>query len=86
MMEITTNSEKLLRSFILENYLFTDDQSKLNNSDSFLDSGIMDSMGILELIYFLEDELSVKVESDEMIPTNLDSIDNLITFIATKQS
>jgi len=60
MMEITTKSEELLRTFILENYLFTDDQSKLSNADSFLDNGIMDSMGILELIYFLEDELSMR--------------------------
>ncbi len=85
-MEITTNNEELLRTFILENYLFTNDQSKLNNADSFLDIGILDSMGILELIHFLEEELSIKVESDEMLPKNLDSIDNLMVFIAKKQS
>ncbi len=85
-MEITTNNEELLRTFILENYLFTNDQSKLNNADSFLDIGILDSMGILELIHFLEEELSIKVESDEMLPKNLDSINNLMVFIAKKQS
>ncbi len=85
-MGIATNNEDLLRTFILENYLFTDDQSQLNNADSFLDIGILDSMGILELIYFLDEELSIKVESDEMLPINLDSIDNLLIFIAKKQS
>lgn len=86
MTDVATNHEQMLRTFILENYLFTDDQSKLNNGDSFLDTGILDSMGILELIYFLDDELSIKVESNEMIPSNLDSIDNLLAFIAKKQA
>ena len=86
MTNVTTNNEQLLRNLILENYLFTDDQSKLNNSDSFLDTGILDSMGILELIYFLDEELSIKVEPNEMIPSNLDSIDNLLAFIEKKQA
>ena len=81
---VINNKEELLRTFILENYLFTDDQSKLCNSDSFLDTGILDSMGILELIYFLGEEMSIKVESEEMIPGNLDSIDNLLVFIDKK--
>ncbi len=79
-----TANEQLLRNFILENYLFTDDQSKLDNANSFLDTGILDSMGILELIYFLDEELSIKVETDEMVPANLDSINNLLVFIEKK--
>lgn len=86
MTQVKVKNEQLLRTFILENYLFTDDESKLKNEDSFLQTGILDSMGILELIYFLDDELSIKVEPTEMIPTNLDSIDNLLVFIDTKLS
>ena len=77
--------EEKIRNFILENYLFTDDQSALENSDSFLEKGILDSTGILELIYFLEDEFSVKVEDEEMIPENLDSVDNIVNFINSKK-
>jgi len=84
MNEVTVNTKDLLRNYILENYLFTDDQSKLNNADSFLDSGMLDSMGILELIYFLDEELSIKVMPNEMIPSNLDSINNLLAFIENK--
>lgn len=73
-----------LRTFILENYLFTNDQSKLKNSDSFLDTGIIDSTGILEVITFIQDELNITIEDDEMIPENLDSIDNVLTFIKKK--
>lgn len=73
-----------LRSFILENYLFTDDQSALADNSSFLDGGILDSMGILELIDYLDETFAIKVEGDELIPDNLDSIDSLIAFIGKK--
>jgi len=73
-----------LRSFILENYLFTDDESALKDDDSFLDSGIIDSTGILELIFYLEEEFAIKVEDDEMIPANLDSVVNLVDFLNSK--
>lgn len=73
-----------LRNFILENYLFTDDQSALNDDDSFLDKGIIDSTGILELIFFLEEAFNVKVQDDEMIPENLDSVANVIKYVESK--
>jgi len=76
--------ESKLRNFILENYLFTDDQSALNNEDSFLDKGIIDSTGILELIFFLEEAFSVVVEDEEMIPDNLDSVMNVVKFVESK--
>ena len=78
--------EKQLRDYILENFLFTDDQSALMNDDSFLEKGIIDSTGILELIYFIEDEYACKVGDEEMIPENLDSVNNIVNFIAQKQS
>ena len=74
-----------VRGYILENYLFSDDPSALADGDSFLDKGIIDSTGILEVIYFLEDEFNVSVEDDEMIPENLDSVDNIVAFIGKKQ-
>lgn len=78
-----TNEQKI-RTYILDNFLFSDDQSLLDNSDSFVDKGILDSTGILEVITFLEDEFSVKVEDSEMVPENLDSVDNLLKFLKTK--
>ena len=77
--------EAKVRDYILENYLFTDDQSQLNSGDSFLDKGIIDSTGILEVIMFLDEEFGVTVEDDEMVPENLDSVDNLVKFIGSKQ-
>ncbi len=74
-----------IKTYILENYLFTDDDSQLSDSDSFLEKGILDSTGILEVIYFIEDEYGIKVEDEEMIPENLDSVESLVVFVQHKQ-
>lgn len=76
--------EKTIREYVLENYLFTDDESELDNSDSFLDKGILDSTGILEIINLLEDTFEIKVEDDEMIPENLDSVNSIIAYVDKK--
>ena len=77
--------EAKIKNYILENYLFTDDESALGSNDSFLDGGILDSTGILELIYFIEDEFAIKVEDEEMLPENLDSVSNIAAFIERKK-
>ena len=74
-----------LRTFILENYLFTDDESALGDDDSFLDNGILDSMGILELIDYLTEELNIEVDGDEVTPDNLDSIEKVVNFVSKKK-
>ena len=78
--------ENKVRDYVLENYLFTDDQSALNSEDSFLEKGILDSTGILEVIYFIEDEFGISVEDEEMIPENLDSVSRITAFVGRKQS
>lgn len=80
------SAQDKVRGFILDNYLFTEDQSALANDDSFLDKGILDSTGILEVIYFLEEEFGVSVEDEEMIPENLDSVNSIVSYIGGKQS
>lgn len=75
-----------LRRYVLENCLFTDDDSKLSDGASFLEAGILDSTGILEIILFIEESFGVKVLDDEMTPDNLDSIDALVAFVARKQA
>jgi acyl carrier protein len=78
--------ESQLRTFILENYLFSDDESLLKSKDSFLEKGIMDSTGILEVIFFIEEQFEIKVGDDEMVPENLDSVDNLVAFVGRKKA
>lgn len=77
--------EKKIRNYVLENYLFTDDDSALDSNDSFLEKGILDSTGILEVIYFLEEEFGIKVEDEEMIPENLDSVSRIVSYLERKK-
>ncbi len=74
-----------VRSYIVDNFLFGDDNG-LEDSTSFLDSGILDSTGILEVINFLEEQFSVKVKDDELVPENLDSIMNLMGYLGRKMA
>ena len=73
-----------IRSFIVDNFLFGDDEG-LEIGTSFLDEGIVDSTGILELIEFISEEFEITVEDEELIPENLDSIDNVTAFIGRKK-
>lgn len=78
--------KKAIRQYILENFLFTEDESALKDSDSFLETGIIDSTGVLEIILFIEETFGIKVDDNEMFPANLDSVDNLSNFVQRKQA
>ena len=79
-------NEEILRKYILENYLFTEDDSELDNNDSFLDLGIIDSTGIMEVVLFIEMEFDIEVDDEDLLPENLDTINNLVKYIATRQA
>jgi acyl carrier protein len=74
-----------IRDFITKNFLFGSSDSVLADSDSFLDKGIIDSTGMLELVAFLEESFGVRVEDEELVPENLDSVDRLAGFITRKK-
>jgi acyl carrier protein len=78
------NYAKEVREFIVRDFLFGD-ESALKDDTSFLDTGIVDSTGMLELIMFLETACAIKVEPEEMVPENLDSINRVVRFINSKQ-
>lgn len=73
-----------IRKFIIENFLFGQDDGGLTDNDSFLEKGIIDSTGVLELVAFVEETFGIKVEDNELVPENLDSVNNLITFVDNK--
>jgi acyl carrier protein len=80
------NMKSTIRQYILENLLFTEDESALHDEESFLDGGIIDSTGVMEIILFIEESFGFRVNDDEMLPANLDSVNNLATFIQRKQA
>ena len=73
----------VIRQFIVENFLFGED-GNLKQETSFLESGIIDSTGILELVSFLEEKFEISVADEELVPENLDSIANVVAYLQKK--
>ena len=73
-----------IRTFVTSNF-YVADPSLLEDNASLLDRGIIDSTGVLEVIFFIEETFSIKVEDSEMLPDNLDSIERIANFIARKR-
>lgn len=82
-MEKNPDYIKTVRSFIIENFLFGENNN-LKDDDSFLENGIIDSTGILEIISFLEETYEISIEAHELIPENLDTLNNINAFLQKK--
>ena len=74
-----------LRHFIVDNYLFGRDDG-FHEDESLLERGIIDSTGVMELVAFIEQRYKVKVEDEELLPENLDSLARLARFLEIKRS
>lgn len=75
--------ERAVRAFVTKTFLF-DDPRVLPDDASFLELGVIDSTGVLELVGFLEREYGIVVEDRELVPVNLDSIGGVTRFVAGK--
>jgi acyl carrier protein len=73
----------VLRQFVVENFLFGQDDG-FADDDSFLERGIIDSTGVLELVAFLERRFGLTIADEELVPENLDSLANLTRFVSDK--
>lgn len=74
-----------VRQFIIENFLFEEDEN-LKDDTSFLENGIIDSTGVLEMVTFLEETYDLHVEDEDMIPENLDSLEAIAHYITRKKN
>lgn len=73
-----------LRALVVENLLFGQLEGRLDDDDSFLEKGIIDSTGVLELVSLLEERYSIRVEDEDLIPQNLDSVNGLKRYVESK--
>ena len=78
-----TDSKSAIRQFVVENFLFGHGDT-LTDTASFLDEGIIDSTGVLQVVAFLEETFAISVRDSELIPENLDSIDAIAAFVERK--
>lgn len=80
---MTDTLNATVREFIAENFLFRAD-ADLDDDQSLLDSGVIDSTGVLEVIAFLEQTFGISIADEEIVPENLDSINNMTRYLASK--
>ena len=74
-----------VRQYVFENFLFGGKSRNIDSTTSFLESGIIDSTGILEIVHYLEEEFAIKVEDEEIVPENLDSLRNIAAYVQRKK-
>jgi acyl carrier protein len=77
------NPLEVVKAYIVENFLFGDD-SRIGPETDFLENGILDSTGVLELVGFLEEKFGIRVEDDELVPDNMNSLEKIDRYISKK--
>jgi acyl carrier protein len=80
------NIEEKIRNFMVVNFVLSEKLDELNFDESFLENGIIDSTGILELVFFVEDQFGIQIDTSEVLPENFDSINCLAAYIRRKQA
>ncbi len=79
-----TDIQKIIVDFIRENFIMGRSDVVLDPEVSLIESGVMDSTGVLELVEFLEATYGIKIEDEELVPENLETIRNIVDFLGTK--
>jgi acyl carrier protein len=74
----------VITQFIKENFIAGRSDVIIDPDKSLIESGIMDSTGVLELVEFLEATYEIRVEDEELVPENLETINNILKFLQTK--
>ncbi len=74
----------VITGFIRENFIAVRSDVSIDPDESLIESGIMDSTGVLELVEYLESTFVIKVEDEELVPENLETVNNIITFLRAK--
>lgn len=77
--------EEKIRKFMIENFVLSEQLDELSFDESFLENGVVDSTGILELVFFVEDQFGIQIDTSEVLPENFDSVNCLASYIRRKQ-
>ena len=81
-----TTVEHEIRTFLTENFSLGPDITRLPGNQSLTERGFVDSVGIVEVLTFLETRYEIQINDDETVPENIDTIDNMVRFIGVKRA
>jgi acyl carrier protein len=82
---MTTTVDQDIRTFLTENFSLGH-ITGLPGNQSLTERGFIDSVGIVELLSFLETHYEIQITDEETVPENIDTIDNIVRFVATKRT
>ena len=80
-MKAVINKNELIRQFVMENLARKKNIYQVNDDDNLIESGIIDSMGIMQLVSYLEGAFAVKVKDEDIVPDYFESINAISTYI-----
>ena len=86
MQTLETEVRDKVRGYLEENFLYMRPDFVLNDDDRLLERGVVDSMGVVEMLAFIEDAFGVKTADDEISEANLGSLSAIARFVAAKKS
>jgi len=78
------NIVDIIRQFIINNFLLSDQKENIDINISLYENRVVDSTGVLEIVDFLEEKFGIKIEDDELVPDNLDSVKKMSEFVQRK--
>ncbi|WP_178984252.1 acyl carrier protein [Winogradskyella helgolandensis] len=81
-MHIETDTKTKIKNYIIESTF--DDVEKIKDDTLIFEEGILDSMGLLFLIEFLQEEFNLTTSDEELVVENFQSINSIIAFIESK--
>jgi acyl carrier protein len=76
--------ENDIRLFLTENFPLTSTEFSLQNDESLIEAGVIDSTGILELIEFIESRYEISIPDEDVLPENLDSVDSITCYVVAR--
>ncbi|MGD0792491.1 MAG: acyl carrier protein [Terriglobales bacterium] len=76
--------EQEVRQFIIDNFVFENSNGSFSNEDSFLETGLVDSMSIMTLVEFVREKYAISIEDEELVPDHWDSVSRIACFVQSR--
>ena len=76
--------EQEVRQFIVDNFVFENGNGSFSNEDSFLETGLVDSMSIMTLVEFVKEKYAISIEDEELVPDHWDSVSRIASFVQSR--
>lgn len=76
--------ENEVRQFLADNFILDDGGAGLDSDESLTQAGVLDSMGVLELIMFIEQRFGITIPDEDTLPENLDSVSRIVAYVKSR--